>query len=258
MIKINNILVVAAGIIAGLAVYWWKNAFRHVIIRDQNVGMLFHDGVFLRQLGPGRYRLHRTRDQVEVIDLRPHDEYVVGQELLTKDQLSIKLSVVLRHQVVDPALRIKAHDLPLHAIHTAVQAALRSLTASLTLDELLADRPGIEARLAELVQGDLAKLGSQVQTVILRDIMLPNALKRAFAGVVEAQKEAQRRLEVARGEQALLRSMANTARMLQDQPALMQARVLQALEQGRNTIVFGGPDMLGKPAVAEPAPKRGK
>ena len=73
--------------------------------------------------------------------------------------------------------------------------------------------------------------------------MLPNNLKRAYAGVLEAQKEAERRLEQARGEQAVVRSLANTARMLGENPALVQARMLQALDTGGNTLVFGSTDL---------------
>jgi hypothetical protein len=83
-----------------------------------------------------------------------------------------------------------------------------------------------------------------VSGLAVRDVMLPANLKKAYSGALEAQKEAQKNLEKARGEQAVLRSLANSSKLYEEHPSLLQARVIQALANGNNSIVFGADDKM--------------
>ena len=112
------------------------------------------------------------------------------------------------------------------------------------LDQLLEKKSALDAKLFEKMLVAAEDLGVTMATLAIRDVMLPANLKRAFAGALEAQKDAQRQLEVARGEQAVLRSLANSAKLYESNPSLLQARVIQALSNGNNSIVFGADDKI--------------
>jgi len=124
-------------------------------------------------------------------------------------------------------------------LNTAAQMALRHAVGRLSLDEILEKKPDINAEILSQTLAKAKSLGLDVTDLVVRDIILPAQLKRAFSGVIEAQKDAQRKLEVARGEQALLRTLSNASRLYAENPSLLQACVLHALETGQNSIVFG-------------------
>jgi regulator of protease activity HflC (stomatin/prohibitin superfamily) len=114
-------------------------------------------------------------------------------------------------------------------------------------DALLAQRVNIAAQLLERVQPQTAAVGVTVRAVEVKDVMLPGDLKRAFAEVLKAKQEGQAALERARGESAALRNLANAARVLEGNPALMNLRVLQSLSAAQNagsTLVLGIPGGL--------------
>ena len=107
----------------------------------------------------------------------------------------------------------------------------------------------------EACAGPLATIGVELLDVDIRDVMLPGELKRAFAAVIAARKEGEAALERARGETAALRSLANAGRMLDDNPGLLQLRILQEVGQSSgNTIVFGAPEAAV--TAARPGPPR--
>ncbi len=125
---------------------------------------------------------------------------------------------------------------------------------SLDLEALLGDRREINAQLQSALSAKASAVGLDLREISIRDIMLPAALKKAFGGLLEAQKEAQVAVEKARGEQAVLRSLANSARLYAEHPTLVSARLLQALDTGAHTLVLNaGGDV--PPAVL---PKKGK
>jgi regulator of protease activity HflC (stomatin/prohibitin superfamily) len=131
--------------------------------------------------------------------------------------------------------------------------ALRDLVAMTTIDELLEKKTEADAQLLASAATRAERLGLRISALALRDIVLPANLKKAFAAALEAQKDAQRQLEAARGEQAALRSLAISSKMHENNPALLQARLIQALSSGANTIVFNGDD---RTIVAKPAPDK--
>ncbi len=215
--------------------------FGWVVVQESEAGLLYHDGRFQRQLGAGRHLLRRRRQRIDRIDLRTRDLIVPGQEVMTADRIAVKLSVIVAWTVTDPLAMARARADAGQALYLAVQAGLREVVAGMALDDLVGARAELDTRLLEAARARAGGLGLEVGSVTLRDLMLPTNLKRAFSAVLEAQKEAQRRLELARGEQAVLRSLANAARLLAEHPGLVQARMLQALEAGGNTIAYGVP-----------------
>lgn len=237
-----------------LALAWlaWRH-LRRVIVYDFQQALLYRNGRFQRLLEPGAYHILVPWQRIDVADTRRTLATIPGQEILTRDQIALRLSLSCAYRIADPLKALRGSSHYVAEFYAACQLVLREHLAGLTLDDYLAARADTDARLAERIAAAAEPLGLAVETVAVRDIMLPGGLKRAYAGVLEARKEAERRLEEARGEQAVLRSLANAARLYAESPALMQARMIQALGQGGNTLVFGA-----DPAAAATAPPKSR
>ena len=124
------------------------------------------------------------------------------------------------------------------------QLAARSVVGGVNVETLLTQRLDISAQLLARVQPEAAKIGVSVLALEVKNAMLPNELKRAFADVLKAKQEGQAALERARGESASLRNLANAARVLEGNPALMNLRLMQSLSAAQsagNTLVLGMP-----------------
>lgn len=240
-----------AAVAAVLAVLLLRRLFGWAVVQEHEAGLLYKDGRFQRQLAAGRHLLRRWRQRLDTIDLRSRDLIVSGQEVMSADRIAVKLTVHVVWKVTDPRQMVQARAEAGQAVYLAVQSGLREVVAGRALDDLVAARGELDLQLAQAARDRAGGLGVEIVSVALRDLMLPTNLKRAYAGVLEARKEAERRLELARGEQAVLRSLANSARLLQEHPGLVQARMLQALEGGGNTIAYGVPPQ----AAAEPTAK---
>lgn len=209
-----------------------------VVVRAWESALVYKDGRLEKALPPGRHRLSRRRRELLRFDLRPVLVPVPGQELLTADGLSAKVSLLARVRVVDARLAHEAVQDGAAETYAALQVALRTEVAARTLEELLADRDRLGQAVAEAVVPTVAELGRQVESVAVRDVMVPGELRLAALRVVTARQEGLASLERARGETAALRSLANAARLAQDNPALLTLRTLRAVETGGATVVL--------------------
>src|SRR5262249_49374130 len=132
-------------------------------------------------------------------------------------------------------------------LHHAAQLALRTVVGSVAVEALLNQRLEVGAQLVSRVQPEAAKIGINVLAVEVNDVMFPADVKRAFADVLKAKQEGQAALERARGESAALRNLANAARVLEGNPALMNLRLMQSLSAAQsagNTLVLGVPGFV--------------
>ncbi|TAK90848.1 MAG: slipin family protein [Verrucomicrobia bacterium] len=214
------------------------------IVPEGYVGLLYHKGRFVETLAAGRHvrwgRFYSTR----LLDVRKASQLVAGQDVLTADNVSLKLSLLVTYQVSNP---VKAtHDTQNWQadLHNAAQLALRAVVGGVAVEALLGQRLEIGAQLLARVQPEAAKIGINVHAVEVKDVMFPADLKRAFADVLKAKQEGQAALERARGESASLRNLANAARVLEGNPALMNLRLMQSLttaQNAGNTLVLGVP-----------------
>jgi regulator of protease activity HflC (stomatin/prohibitin superfamily) len=175
-----------------------------------------------------------ARRRVVVVDIRPMTYPVQGQEIATSDEVAVRVSLTSTLVVVDPVAYVMGSQ-SVHAdLHFRLQIALRQVVPTLTLEELLAQRANLVLDVA-----DTADLGLSVTNVRVLDITLPPELRRARAQTLVARAEGLAALERARGEAAALRSLANAARMLSEQPSLYDLRLLQQVGSGVNTVVLG-------------------
>lgn len=212
---------------------------RLYVVSEHERALLYRLGRFRRLLDPGSHWLIRPLHTAYKIDIRARFVTIAGQELLTADNISIKISLVASFKVEDPYRAVNETENFYDALYLLLQLQLRDLVGALAVDDLLTKRQEIGARLHESTVPQAAEIGLTLLTVGIKDIMFPGDLKQMFAQIVNARKEGMAALERARGESAALRSLANTAQLLDKNPALLQLRLLQALSSSSgNTVVL--------------------
>ena len=203
-----------------------------VEIPDASVGLLFVDGELREVLKPGLaawWKYHRNV-RVELVDTRLQAMEVAGQEILTRDKVSLRVNLTAMWQVTD-ALKARATVSNfMDYVYKELQFALREAVGTRTLDELLADKGAIDRE----VGASAAKLeasGLAVRSVGVKDVILPGEMKTILNQVVEAEKVAQANLIRRREETAATRSLLNTARLMEENPTLMRLKELETLEK---------------------------
>jgi regulator of protease activity HflC (stomatin/prohibitin superfamily) len=226
------------------AVFWARRAMSVTTIYDFEKGLLYKNGAYVKALDAGRYRYLKSRTKIESVDMRKLPFTLSGQEVLTKDHVSLRMTTVGQFQINDIELAVRKTLSHQAELYTMAQLALREAIGKFALNEVLEKKAELNALLLSAVQEGAKPLGLDVLSFAIRDVMLPANLKKAFAGALEAQKEAQRQLEMARGEQAVLRSLANSTKLYENNPTLLKARVIQALSSGNNSIVFSADEKI--------------
>jgi regulator of protease activity HflC (stomatin/prohibitin superfamily) len=240
------------------AIKFWRSKFYSVIVYEYQAGLLYKNGQLERTVGAGRYRIYDPTGKIQVVDLRPTMVTLSGQDILTKDHVNLKLSTTGTYQITDPVIASHNNESAVSAFYDEAQMALRDAVASRSFEDVLEKRSEIDAEILARVSKEAASLGLSVTKLAIRDVILPANLKKAFAGVLEAQKEAQRKIEEARGEHAVLRNLANASALFQQNPMLYQTRLLQALSSGNNSVVLNvdGASVAAKTVTPKPATKR--
>jgi regulator of protease activity HflC (stomatin/prohibitin superfamily) len=209
-----------------------------IVVQEWERVLLYRDGRFQEILGAGRHRRVRWRRRRVRVQIRPRLLVVPSQEVLTADGLSVKVSLTVAVRTDDPRRWYESVEDADGFVYAALQIAVREAVAARTLDELLAARETVPTDVRERVQGAADAVGIAVDSLALRDVMVPAELKRAAADVAAARSQGQAALERARAEVASTRALANAARMVAEQPGLLQLRTLQAVEAGGATVVL--------------------
>jgi regulator of protease activity HflC (stomatin/prohibitin superfamily) len=219
--------------------------FRHAfLVPEGYAGLLYHKGKFVGVLGAGRHIRWGRYFSLGAQDLRKGALVVAGQEVLTADNVGLKISLLVNYQIADPAKAAHESQNWQSDLYNGAQLALRAVVSGVAVEALLNQRLELGAQLLARVQQDSAKIGINLLAVEVKDVMFPADLKRAFAEVLKAKQEGQAALERARGESASLRNLANAARVLEGNPALMNLRLMQSLSAAQsagNTLVLGMP-----------------
>jgi regulator of protease activity HflC (stomatin/prohibitin superfamily) len=231
------IAIVAVLVALGALAFWSPS---RVTVFEYERGLRYRRGRFVAVLPPGAHWVARRGGAVTRVDVRPQVLTVPGQELLSSDGIGVKVSLVAGVEVVDPAKAINQVQNYTAALYTLLQVALRQVVGSRSLEDLLAGRADVGPKVLEATAPSALDFGLKISSVDVRDVMLPGDLKRIFAQELAARKEGLAALEKARGETAALRNLANAARIIEDNPALMQLRLLQHLgATSGNTVVLG-------------------
>ena len=228
--------------------------FTVATVHDYQRGLRYRQGRFTGLLDPGTHIAVRPFTEIQLLDGRPTSITVPGQEILTADGVALRVSLTARYVVADPVAAVHNDQSYVTALYTALHRGLREALAGRTADDVLAARAEIGPAVGGAVASELARLGVELLGVDVRDVMVPSELKRAFAGIVAARREGEAALERARGETAALRSLANAGRMIEDNPGLLQLRILQQLGgSSGNTVMLGVPGSDGRSTPPSPA-----
>lgn len=227
-------------VLVAVLVFGLRRKLTRITVFEYERGILYTNGTFRRVLMPGAYWCFTPRTTINKLDLRLRFASISGQEVLSADNVGLKLSLAARYQIVDPLMAAHNSENYEAALYLELQLALRDLVGAVKIDDLLAKRQELSAQLLERTTPAIQALGLELLSVSVKDVTFPGELKRIFAQVVKAQKEGLAALERARGESAALRNLANAAKMLEQNPALMQLRLLQTVGDGSgNTVVLG-------------------
>ncbi len=245
MNEIIFLLVLVLGII--FFGFIWQFFLKRNIIFEHERGVVYRQGRFHRILQPGSHWLFPYWDKLQRIDVRARFITIPGQDVLSSDNITIKVSLAVNFKVEDPYKALNNSFNYSESLYSILQLELRDLFGSTPIDESLVKRKQIGEALFEKSREKVAELGLQLLSADIKDIMFPGELKNIFAQIINARNEGLAALERARGESASLRNLANTAKLLENNPALLQLRILQALEgKSGNTIVLStSPETLG-------------
>lgn len=241
-------ILVAVGLIAVVAVII-RVFVRRETVYEYESGLLFSKGLLRRTLPPGQRWFLKTHSMIQKVDMRLRTVSVPSQEVLSSDNVTIKVTLAAQYSVTDPVIALTKVEKFQDAFYMLLQLALRELVGGMQIDDVVSKRQELGKSIYEQTKVKARDLGLTLHLVDIKDIMFPGDLKKIFAQVVNAQKEGQASLERARGETAALRSLANAAKLLEGNPALMQLRFLQSVDAGTgNTVVLGLPsDVLPLP-----------
>ena len=250
-------IVAVVAVIAGLALL---SGLKRSVVQPGEVGLLYRDGVFVRELGPGAHRwfdlLGRTK--VQRISLLPRALTPAALDVISKDQFAFRIVVTPLATVTDaralhegtrppPAVPANMAAYMAHAqdsyerLHATLAAAVLETVSRLTLEEFLAQQTAALAAAQPAVAEVLP--GTRLDALLVTSVTLPPEVRKMFTEVERARREGLAQLERARGEQAALRALANAARNLADNPHLAQLRMLQTMENAKGAKTF----ILGKP-----------
>ena len=233
------------------------------IINEYERGVLFRLGRLMTLKGPGlRLIIPFGIDRLVKIDLRTVTLEVPPQEVITLDNVTVKVNAVIYFLVVNPNFAVTKVANFINATSQIAQTTLRSVLGQSTLDELLANREKINTRLQQIIDEQTEPWGIKVSTVEIKDVELPQTMQRAMAKQAEAEREKRAKIIHAEGEFAAAKQLTEAATVIAQQPSALQLRYLQTLTEigvERNTvIVFPMPiDMMQQLIDLRDAKSRG-
>lgn len=227
-----------------------SHAIYHTEIADEYVGLLIVNGKLERLLKPGRYGFWKYNRSITVkqMDLRLQLLEIGGQEILTNDRVSLRINLSASYRVVDPGIAaVKLNDAT-NFVYRELQLGLREAVSAVSLDTLLQDKNVLNEVISKSARGKLATFGLELTGVGVKDIILPGDMKLILNQVVEAQKQAEATLIKRREETQAMRSLHNTAKMMNNDPMLLRLKELESLENITERIdnisVYGGLDSI--------------
>ena len=211
------------------------------ILREYERGVIFRLGKLMGAKGPGLVLLIPMVDRMVKVDLRIVTIDVPKQEMMTRDNVPVSVDAVVYFRVMDPESAIVKIENFLKASSLIAQTTLRSVIGQSELDELLSQREKINQQLQEIIDRQTDPWGVKVTAVEVKDVVLPETMKRAMAGQAEAERERRARIINADAEFQAAEKLVQAAARISDQPIALQLRFLQTMKEisgDNNTTTF--------------------
>ena len=230
-------------LLIGLAVILILSAIR--VVREYERGVVFRLGRLLRAKGPGLIIVIPIIDKMVKVELRTVTLDVPPQDIITKDNVPVKVNAVVYFKVVNPEDAIVKVKNYYHATSQIAQTTLRNILGKSKLDELLSNRDKISQELQQVIDEQTDPWGIKVSVVEVKDVELPQAMQRAMAKQAEAERERRAKVIHAEGEFQASAKLSEAAEILAKNEASIQLRFLQTLTEisaeKNSTIVFPVP-----------------
>jgi regulator of protease activity HflC (stomatin/prohibitin superfamily) len=222
-------LLIVLGVIVVLVIVVFSATVK--VVQEYERGVVFRLGRFVGARGPGLILLIPAIERMVKVDLRVITLDVPSQEVITSDNVTVKVNAVVYFQVLDPGASVTRVADFVRATSLIAQTTLRSVLGQVELDDLLANRERVNDRLQRIIDEQTDTWGVKVTSVEVRDVELPDTMKRAMARQAEAEREKRAKIIHAEGEYAASAQLAAAARVINSQEAGMQLRYLQTLTE---------------------------
>jgi regulator of protease activity HflC (stomatin/prohibitin superfamily) len=228
------------------------------VIREYERAIVFRLGRLLPEpKGPGLFFLIPVVDRMVKVDLRTITLNIPPQEVITKDNVPVRVNAVAYFRIVEPKDAIVQVENFMVATSQIAQTTLRAVLGQHVLDELLSEREKINAILQEIIDGATGPWGIKISIVEVKDVEIPSGMQRAMARQAEAERERRAKVINAEGEYQASERLKDAALVIEEHPIALQLRYLQTLLEiggGSNssTIIFPAPIDLLKPFLDRP------
>jgi len=235
-----------------LVVFFLTSAIR--ILNEYERGVIFRLGRVIKAKGPGLIILIPVVDKMIKVSMRLIAMDVDPQDVITRDNVSVKVNAVMYYRVIDPIKAIIEVENFNYAVSQLAQTTLRSVCGQAELDELLSAREKINLQLQEILDTHTDPWGIKVATVELKHIDLPQEMQRSMAKQAEAERERRAKVINAEGEYQAAAKLAEAAGIIEKKPMALQLRYLQTMremsaEQNTTTTIFPFPMDLFRPLL---------
>ena len=250
MITDGFMITIVTGII--LLLFFLASAIR--VLKEYERGVIFRLGRVIGAKGPGLIILIPIVDKMVKVSLRLIAMDVDPQDVITRDNVSLKVNAVIYFRVMDPVKAIIEVENYMYATSQLAQTTLRSVCGQAELDELLSEREQINTQLQEILDAQTDPWGIKVSTVEVKHIDLPQEMQRAMAKQAEAERERRAKIINAEGEFQAADKLAEAATIIGEHPMALQLRYLQTLREisaeSNSTTLFPIPIDLFKPFLS--------
>ena len=220
-----------SGLIFAIVVIIYFLASAIKILREYERGVVFRLGRLIPVKGPGLIIIWPVIDKIVKVDLRTVTFDVPVQDIITKDNISVKVNAVVYFRVIDPSKAITAVEDFHYATSQISQTTLRSVLGQRSLDELLAKRDELNAQLQKIIDDQTEPWGIKVTSVEVKNVDLPSEMLRAIAKQAEAERERRAKIIHAEGEFQAAQKLADAAKIIAAEPTALQLRYLQTLTE---------------------------
>lgn len=204
----------------------------HVVERFEQ-GLMFVDGKFEKPLSSGIYFFWKGTKSINVYkaDMRQQLTEISGQEILSRDKATLRINMQTLYKIVDIEKALIENKDPEKQLHVMIQLALRESIGQLSIDELLAEKENLSAKILAAVKSKAESIGIEVLECGIRDIILPGEIREILNQVLVAQKKAEANMIMRREETASTRSLLNTAKLMEDNTMLWKMKEMEHIEK---------------------------
>jgi regulator of protease activity HflC (stomatin/prohibitin superfamily) len=214
---------------AAVAIFVFANTFR--VLREYERAVVFRLGRFTGVRGPGLIVLLPFIDRVVKVDLRIYTDDIPPQDVITRDSVSVTVNAVVYRRIVDPKRAIIGVEDVAFATAQVAQTSLRSALGRADLDTLLTKQEDLAGDLQSMIARQVSDWGVEILSVEMKDVQLPETMKRALAKRAEAERERRAKVIHAAGELAAAEKLSQSAEILAEQPTAMHLRFLQSITE---------------------------